>query len=50
MPDDGWTGPTLIVLPEVLNGIVDPGAVLHYDQSLEIREPLDPRGAELESR
>ena len=50
LPDHDRTGPTLTVLPEALNGHVDPGAMLHYDQSLEIREPLDPGGAELESR
>jgi len=36
-------------MPDALRGIVDPGAILHYDQSLEIFEPLDPGGAELQS-
>lgn len=44
------TGPTMFILPKGMDCAVDPGAILHYDQSLEILEPLDPRGAELEGR
>ncbi|CAM9717632.1 unnamed protein product [Ascophyllum nodosum] len=43
-----FPGPTMTLLPTVLRDRVDPGAVLHYDQSFEIQHSLDPRGAELE--
>lgn len=29
--------------------VVDTGAILHYDQSIEMFQPLDPKGAELEA-
>lgn len=44
------TGRTLFLIPRGLRDVVDPGAILHYDQSIRILEPLDPGGAELEGR
>ncbi|CAM9110369.1 unnamed protein product [Ectocarpus sp. 6 AP-2014] len=45
-----FPGRTLFVLPQALRGVVNTGAILHYDQSIDVFEPLDPRGAELASR
>eukprot|EP00903_Cladosiphon_okamuranus_P013135 g12250.t1 len=43
-----FPGRTLFLIPRGLRDVVDPGDILHYDQSLRIFEPLDPAGAELE--
>ncbi|CAB1110732.1 unnamed protein product [Ectocarpus sp. CCAP 1310/34] len=44
-----FPGQTLFLLPQALRGVVNTGAILHYDQSIDVLEPLEPRGAELES-
>ncbi|CAN0330512.1 unnamed protein product, partial [Ectocarpus sp. 8 AP-2014] len=31
-----WTGRTLFVLPQALRGVVNTGAILHYDQSIDV--------------
>ena len=51
-PQRHRTGRTLFLIPKGLRDVVDPGvtAFLHYDQSIRILEPLDPGGAELDSR
>lgn len=43
-------GPTLHLVPHGLQGLVEPMSILHYDQSLDIIRPLDPKGAMLETR
>ncbi|CAN0437725.1 unnamed protein product, partial [Scytosiphon promiscuus] len=45
-----FPGETLFLIPPALRHVVNPGAILHYDQSIDIFRPLDPGGAELESR
>lgn len=45
-----FAGRTLFLIPQALRHVVNPGAILHYDQSIDIFAPLDPGGAELESR